>query len=310
MDFSTKFTVRTDLADEAAEKLKEKEGVYGDGIHFESKKVRGIRVDTVRVESDNAQKSIGKPKGTYVTVTAGEIWKSGRDAFENIAKTLSEVIRGMLPEDAGLCLIAALGNDKIIADAVGPFAADNIIVTRHIKMKNKSLYDSFGFGECACIVPGVMGDTGAEALELVKGAVEMLRPSCVVVIDALASGNVERLAKTVQITDSGISPGSGVGNERQEISRNTLGVPTVAVGVPTVVEAQALCLDVLSETLERESDIYNYIESRIPDNIGRFFVCPKETDKIIRCMSKLLGYSVNLAVHGDISISEMDEFLS
>ena len=310
MDFSTKYTVRTDLADEAVEKLKEKEGVYGDGIHFESKKVRGIRVDTVRVESDIAQKSVGKPKGTYVTVTTGEIWKGTRETFENIARTLSEVIGGMLPKDTGLCLVAALGNDKIIADAVGPFAAANIIVTRHIKIKDKKIYDTVGFGECACVVPGVMGDTGAEALELVKGAVEMLKPSCVVVIDALAAGNVERLVRTVQITDSGISPGSGVGNERQEISKNTLGVPTVAVGVPTVVEAQALCLDVLSETLGKERDVYNYIESRMPDNIGRFFVCPKETDKIIKCMSKLVGYSVNLAVHGDISLSEMEEFLS
>ena len=310
MDFSTKFTVRTDLADEAVEKLKGKEGIYGDGISFEGKKVRGIKVDTVRVESDYAQKSVGKPKGTYVTVTTGELWKSTREVFENMATTLSEIIADMLPKDKGLCLVAALGNDKIIADAVGPFASDNIIVTRHIKLKNKNLYDTMGFGECACIVPGVMGDTGAEAFEIVKGAVEMLNPSCVVVIDALASGNVERLAKTVQITDSGISPGSGVGNERQEISRNTLGVPTVAVGVPTVVEAQALCLDVLSETFGEERDVYNYIESRMPDNIGRFFVCPKETDKIIKCMSKLVGYSVNLAVHGDISLSEMEEFLS
>ena len=309
MDFSTKFTVRTDLADEAAEKLKEKQGIYGDGITFESDMIRGVKVDTVKVFGEKARLNIGKPEGRYVTVTTGEVWKNDRQTFENIAKAIAQTVENMLPKDKGLCLVAALGNDKIIADAIGPYAADNIIVTRHIKQKNKKLYDDFDFGECACIVPGVMGDTGAEALEIIKGAVKMLKPSFVVVIDALASGNVERLAKTVQITDSGISPGSGVGNERQEISKSTLGVPTVAIGVPTVVEAQTLCLDMLSASLEGERDIYNYIESRMPDNIGRFFVCPKETDKIIKSMAKLVGYSVNLAVHGDFALSEMDEFL-
>ena len=160
------------------------------------------------------------------------------------------------------------------------------------------------------MVPGVMGDTGAEAYELVKGTVEMLKPSCVVIIDALASRNVERLAKTIQICDSGISPGSGVGNARHEISRNTLGVPTVAIGVPTVVEAGTLCLDILSKALENEKDIFNYIEGKMLHNASNFFVCPKETDRIIKSMSKLVGYSVNFALHKDITLSDMDEFLA
>jgi len=310
MNFSTKFTVRTDLADEAVEKLKEKQGIYGDGIGFESKNVRGIRVDTVRVESEKAVRSVGKPKGKYVTVTTGEMWRATRKTFENTAKTISEIILEMLPGKDGLFLVAALGNDKITADALGPDAADNFIVTRHIKLQDKKLYDSLHLGECACITPGVMGDTGAEAFELVKGAVEMMKPDFVLVIDALASCNIERLAKTVQICDSGISPGSGVGNSRHEISRNTLGVPTIAIGVPTVVEAQTLCLDMLSSSLENEREIYNYVEGKMPENIGRFFVCPKETDKIIKSMAKLVGYSLNFVVHGDITISEMDEFLA
>lgn len=310
MDFSTKFTVRTDLADEAVENLRSKSGVKDDGIYFESKKIRGINVDTVIVDSDEAEKYVGKPKGRYVTVTTGEIWKSDKESFCDMAKTLSEVIEEMLPKERGLCLVAALGNDKIIADAVGPFAADNLIVSRHIKLQNRKLYDSLGLGECACITPGVMGDTGAEALELVKGAVKMLKPCCVVVIDALASRNMERLVKTVQISDGGISPGSGVGNARHEISKNTLGVPTIAIGVPTVVEAQTLFLDMLSQTLGEENEACSYIEEKMPDNIGRFFVCPKETDRIIKSMAKLIGYALNFAVHKDITISEMDEFLA
>ncbi len=309
MDFSTKFTVRTDLADEVLENLGDKKGEIGDGIGFETRHIREIRVDTVTVKNGNAEKITGKPVGKYVTVTTGEIWKADRETFENMALTVSDTVKEMLPQK-GLCLVAALGNDKVTADAVGPLAADNLIVSRHLKTQNRPLYDSLGLGECACVVPGVMGDTGAEAFELIKGAVDILKPSSVVVIDALASRNMERLVKTVQICDSGISPGSGVGNARQEISRKTLGVPTVAIGVPTVVEVQTLCLDVLSQVLGDEKEVLRHIEQKMPNNIGRFFVCPKETDRIIKSMARLIGYSLNFAFHKDMTVSEMDEFLA
>lgn len=309
MDFSTKYTVRTDLADELVEESRRKKGKIGDGILFETQYIHGIKVDCITVENEKSGREIGKPVGRYATIETGEIWKCTKEDFEKTAKTISDVLCSMLPED-GLCLVAGLGNVKITADAVGPLAADNVIVTRHIKNENKDLYDSFGFGECACIKPGVTGDTGAEAFELIKGAVDVLKPSCVVVVDALASRNTLRLAKTVQICDSGISPGSGVGNARREISKKTLGVPAISVGVPTVVEAQTLCLDMLSDVLEGEGEIYKYIEEKVSGSIGRFFVCPKETDRIIKCMAKLIGYSLNFAIHKDITADEMDEFLS
>lgn len=309
MNFSTKYTVRTDLADELVEETRRKKGKIGDGIFFETQHIHGIKVECITVENSEAGREIGKPAGRYATVETGEIWKSTKEEFEKTAKAVSEILRSMMPE-GGLCLVAGLGNQKITADAAGPLAVDNVIVTRHIKNDNKVLYDSMGFGECACIKPGVTGDTGAEAFELIKGAVDVLEPCCVVVVDALASRNTQRLARTVQICDSGISPGSGVGNARSEISRSTLGVPTISVGVPTVVEAQTLCLDMLSDVLEREQEIYNYIEEKVSGNIRSFFVCPKETDRIIKCMAKLIGYSLNLAIHKDITCEEMDEFLS
>ena len=309
MDFSTKFTVRTDLADEVVEKTGEKRGKIGDGITFESKDEGKIHIDIVHIENDTASESTGKPKGRYVTVTTGEVWKKNRDDFEEVVAVVGNIIKEMLPKK-GLVLVAGLGNQKISADAVGPFALKNLIVSRHIKIMDETLYNSLGLGECACIAPGVMGDTGAEAFELVKGAVDTLNPMAVVVVDALASRNVTRLAKTVQISDSGISPGSGVGNARHEISRNTLGVPTIAVGVPTVVEAHTLCRDLLEQSLGGDEDVLRYVEERIPENAGRFFVCPKETDKIISCMAKLVGYSINFALHNGLALSEMDEFLS
>ena len=309
MDFSTKYTVRTDLADEVLENIGQKRDEIGDGIECETQFIRKVRVDKVMVKTEAASEVCGKPEGTYVTVRAGEIWKSDKHTFENMAMTLADIIKGMLP-DKGLCLVAALGNEKITSDAIGPFAADNLIVSRHIKIQNQELYECMGLGECACVVPGVMGDTGAEALELVKGAVDMLKPSAVIVIDALASRNVSRLVKTVQVCDSGISPGSGVGNARQEISKKTLGVPTIAIGVPTVVEAQTLCLDIISEAFGDDESVFNYIEEKMPDNIGRFFVCPKETDRIIKSMAKLIGYSINFALHEGITCEEMDELLA
>lgn len=309
MDFSTKYTVRTDLADEAFEDLKQKKGQPDDGIVFRQDTIRGIRTDTVTVTNDACARQIGKPEGTYITVTTGEVWKKTKEDFENTAKAIAECIKGMLPKD-GLCLIVCLGNRRIISDAVGPLCANSIIVSRHIKSMNPSLFSALGLRECACIIPGVTGDTGAEASEIVSGAVEKLNPSCAIVIDALASRNVSRLVKTVQICDSGISPGSGVGNSRQEISRKTLGIPTVAIGVPTVVEAATLSLDLVSEAVGKDSELAEFLKQKLFDNIDRFFVCPKESDKITDCMAKLLGYSVNLALHDGITISEIDELLA
>lgn len=310
MDFSTKYTVRTDMADEVVEKLKTKKGILGDGIFFESKKIDGISVDTVRVESDSAYKALGKEKGTYITVNIGEIRNGDRESFEKSARVLCEFISSFLPKERGLCLAVCLGNEKISADAIGPLTAESIIVSRHIKIKNAPLFKSLSLGECACIVPGVMGNTGAEALEIVKGAVDNLKPSSVIVIDSLASRNLSRLAKTVQISSCGISPGSGVGNAREEISEKTLGVPTISIGVPTVVEAMTLSLDILSMALENEREIFDFVEKKISQNIGSFFVCPKETDRIIKSMSKLVAYSVNLALHKSLTVSDIDEFLS
>ena len=309
MHFSTKYTARTDLADEVLENLYGKKGEYGDGIDFKSKNLDGFRVDTVNVQNQKASEATGKPVGRYVTVETGEIWKKDAENMARAGRVVSQILKSMMPKN-GLCLAVCLGNDRIIADAVGPFAARNIIVTRHIKRQAKQLYESLCLGETACIVPGVMGNTGAEAAELVLSAVKMLEPSSVIVIDALACRKLSRLAKTVQITDSGICPGSGVDNARGEISQKTLGVPTIALGVPTVVDASTLCADIIDGVLDKENSTGAFLQQHLSENPSGFFVTPKETDRIIGSMSKLLGYAVNVACHGDMSLSEMEEFLS
>lgn len=309
MDFSTNYTLRTDLADEVLEGIYGKKGVPDDGIAFESTKPYGVNVDLVYVKNMWASKKTGKPTGKYVTVETGEIWKKDTAEFEKVSRALSEEISKMLPQK-GLCLVVCLGNVRISADAVGPMTANNLIVTRHIKTQDEKLFHSLKLGECACVVPGVMGDTGAEAAEIVSGVVEKLHPASVIVVDALACRKLSRLARTVQISDTGISPGSGVGNDRAEISKRTLGVPTVAVGVPTVVEAATLTMDILEKALGDEREVYEFVQRRLSRNPSDFFVSPKETDKIIKSMARLVGYSINLALHGELSVSEMDEFLA
>lgn len=309
MDFSTNFTVRTDLADESVELLKKKEGKIGDGITFEKKNFGKMTADVVHVEDESGAQRCGKPIGTYITLNVGEVWNGDRELFENTARLIGECI-GHLTERGGLSLIVCLGNERIIADAIGPVTARNIIVTRHIKKRDRELFDSLELGEVACVVTGVMGDTGAETVEIVKGIANELCPDNIIVVDALASGSLSRLARTVQITDTGICPGSGVGNNREEISKTTLGVPVVAVGVPTVVETSALCLDLLSGILVDDRKTYEIVESRLKGAIQSSFVCPKETDKIIYTMAKLIGYGINCALHKGMTIDEMEEFLA
>ena len=164
-------------------------------------------------------------------------------------------------------------------------------------------------GECACITTGVLGETGIEAAELVQSAVTKLKPSAVIAIDALASRRLSRLVRTVQISDTGISPGSGVNNARSEISSKTLAVPVISVGVPTVVEAATVCVDVLREKSE-DGKLMNEIERMLNESPANFFVTPKDADVYVKTMAKLIGFSVNCAMHENMTFSEMEELLS
>ena len=310
MDFSTNFTVRTDLADEVYENLSQKNKTQIDGIRFEEEVCLGINLTKVTVENSNGEKISSKPIGEYITIDVGEIWKKTADEFENTAKVISRTVKKMLKND-GLCLVVCLGNDAITSDAIGPLCAKKLIVSRHIKANAKTLFDSLGLGECACIVPGVTGSTGAEAYEIVKGVADILKPSCIIAVDALASRKLSRLAKTVQISNTGICPGSGVGNNRYELSQKTLGIPTISIGVPTVVDAATLCLDMLPQEILADKTQMQYITEKLSQNPKSFYVAPKETDTIIRTMAKLIGFSLNFAFHSEqMTISEMEEFLS
>ena len=312
-DYNLKILPRTDLADEAAEAMLASSQT--DGIVSRYVTENGVDVHILDVKSEKGAERTGKPIGRYVTVNIGKIWTTDKEQFENTCRVTAKYIRDFLPDKGSACLLAALGNKDIIADAVGPCTADNFIVTRHIKDADPELFRSFSLRDTLCISPGVLGNTGIEAAEIIKGVADFGSPGFVIAVDSLASRRLSRLATTVQICDTGISPGSGINNARKELTEKTLGVPVIAIGVPTVVEASTLAQDIVMTAAEHsgnslvKENAKLILEKITPEGEG-YFVTPKETDHIIKDVSKLIGYAINLALHDDLSFDEIDEFLS
>jgi spore protease len=242
---------------------------------------------------------LGKPKGEYVTFFCGEISQFEDEATEKLAALLAKEIRdmchtlcGRMPDKDFSVLVAGLGNEDITADAIGPRAVRKITATRHLRELDSKLYDIVERCEISALFTGVLGQTGIETVELIRGAAENVRPDLVLAIDALAARGVERLATTVQLCDSGISPGSGVGNTRKAIDRKTVGVPVIALGVPTVVESSTLVYDALERAgIDEVSEPLR----EVLENGRRFFVAPKESDIITEKVSALLAMAVDMA---------------
>lgn len=292
---------RTDLARES-DAVSRAETIAG--LEKESRCEDGVELFEVRVNSDEAACALGKSRGRYLTVGVGRVWEDDAARFRLKTELLSRRIRSFLPRQNGCVLLVGLGNRHITADAVGPMSLERVLVTRHLEEKQKTLFDSLSLSRTAAITPGVLGETGMESADIIRSLVSDLRPSAVLCVDALASRSLARLATTVQITDAGISPGSGVGNRRDTLSRETLGVPVIALGVPTVVDAMTLAFDVLESVAGRGADFERLREEICPDGLN-FFVTPKETDEILREISNLIGYAINLALHPSLDYEEM-----
>lgn len=286
--------VRTDLAAECPV-IEEKKTLNGISLYTE--KGRSTETATIKVLDKNGEKQLGKPIGTYVTVSFGKVWALPEDDLNNIIETVSEIIKNftsqLVPDKENLTiLVAGLGNRYITSDAVGPLTVKEITVTRHVKNKDKKLFDMLNQQAVSAISPGVLGQTGIETVELIKGAVDSVRPDLVIVVDALAAKNVNRLATTVQICDTGISPGSGIGNTRQAINKETLGVPVIALGVPTMVSSATLVYNALEKA---EVDHISQELMEVLDNSISFFVTLNETDAVVNTISHLLSESINRA---------------
>ena len=297
--------------------------VQGVVLEEEYDKEREIRVTTVRIETENGAKTMGKPVGTYLTIEAPNLSSPDegihREVSEELAKYLIEVMEKIIPESEHdkEVLVIGLGNRQATPDALGPYVTDNLNVTRHI-VKEYGKYAAPEEMNCvvSAIVPGVMAQTGMETAEIIKGVVRETKPDLLIVVDALAARNSRRLNRTIQIADTGINPGSGVGNYRNAITKETIGVPVIAIGVPTVVDAVTIVSDTMenllsaletSESLKgvglvlggySEAEKYELIKELIAPNLNSMFMTPKDIDETVKRLSYTISEGLNLAFSG------------
>lgn len=291
---------RSDLALEAKRIWSEDNLSDLEGASEETRTEKGFEVVTVHITDDRAAAELCKPKGRYVTVELGRFLRREDDAFSDGAQVIAGVLRELLGEGVST-LVVGLGNPAITPDALGHLTVRNILVTRHLREQSP---DTFGaFGSVAAVEPGVLGTTGVESADLVEAVVRKIRPDAVIAVDALASRSAGRVCTTVQISDTGIVPGSGVGNARSALSRETLGVPVIALGVPTVVDAATLALDLAREA-GSELD-----GEELRRRSGGMIVTPREIDANVANISRLIGYGIDLAMHPGLTVEDIDLFL-
>lgn len=287
--------LRTDLAIEQSEIHADK-GLKG--IEHTVKKADGVTVTEIKIIDRHGENTLKRKKGRYITVEIPQFSKNTRH-FESGMKAVADGIKTLLPE-SGTIFIAGLGNENITPDALGPRCASLIFSTRHI---SKEIQKSIGFDSLrsvARITPGVLGQNGIETGEIIAGIVKEISPAALITVDALASRRLSRLGCTVQICNTGITPGSGVGNSRAEISEETMGVPVIAVGVPTVVDATTLAYDLTGASVnpkdEKESE--------------NMMVTPREIDLIIDRSAKLIANAINCALQPELSTQDISELIS
>ncbi|MDR1669077.1 MAG: GPR endopeptidase [Oscillospiraceae bacterium] len=299
-------TKRTDLAMEARELFQQsaKETTEIDGVIAREYRLHGCPVTRVEVKNEKGEQALGKPAGTYVTVETQGLMRHEDGAFKRSVQAVADELSPLLPV-GGIygVLLAGLGNRDITPDSVGPLAMRYSIVTRHLVDK---MPEEFGhMRPVAAIAPGVLGTTGMESAEMIQGAIQHMRPGAVIIVDALTSRRLSRLCSTVQIADSGIVPGSGVGNARAALNKKTLGVPVISVGVPTVVDAVTLMSDLTEQAGLPEPDW-----SEIAKFSGGLMVTPKEIDTQVENLARVVGYALSIALHPEMSVEDVQGFLS
>lgn len=277
---------RTDLAVERREIC---ENRNSENVTSETYSRGNVKITRIEIQNEAGAQELGKPKGKYITAEIPE-FSHDSELLDERLDVMTELIRELLPTPCSNILVAGLGNDNITPDALGPKTARGIFATRHI---NKSLANDLGFPdlrEVSSVTFGVLGQTGLETAESIRGIVNTVYPSAVITVDALAARSLSRLGNTIQLTDTGITPGSGVGNHRARIDRETLGVPVIAIGVPTVVDAVTMIRD-FTENADCGS---------ISENARNMMVTPREIDTLIHRAARFLSLSLNCALQPQI----------
>lgn len=291
---------RTDLAVEAIENHKTAAALPH--VRQSDRTLEGFAVHEVRILSEDAAREIGKPQGRYLTLELDALIRREEDAFPRACKALSTLLRELLPRpNDGAVLIAGLGNRMITPDAIGPQTADHVIATRHLVAQSPAIFADWR--PVSALAPGVLGQTGVETGEVICGVLDRVRPAAVIAVDALAAGRLSRLLRTVQLADTGITPGAGVGNARAALNKETLGVPVIAVGVPTVVDGATLAHEISSQLGQPACEALDDLSQPV-------MITTRDIDREVADISRMIGYAVNMALHPHLSVADIDLYLS
>lgn len=322
-------SIRTDLALEAKEfhESKSKESIPG--VRVDTDGDKDIKITRVRIEDETGARLMGKPVGNYITIEIPRLKEKDIDLMEDVSRTLAkEIISLVKLDDKSVILVVGLGNWNITPDSLGPKVIEKIMVTRHMTEFLPDQIDDSVRSVCA-LSPGVLGITGIETSEIILGVVNRVKPDLVIAIDALASRKLERVNTTIQIADTGINPGSGVGNNRKELSQKSMGVPVIAIGVPTVVDAATmandtidLVIDNLIKQAQKEKSFYEMLKNInreekmtlinevLAPHMGSLMVTPKEIDGFIEDISDVIADGLNISLHPGIHMDDVHRFIN
>lgn len=321
-------SIRTDLAVEAKELYEKENSKKIQGVEVSNTEKGKIKITNVKVLTEQGERAIGKPKGTYITIDMPRLVHYDADAMDNVSEVLGEELSKLIKlQDSMTTLVVGLGNWNITPDALGPKVVSKIMITRHLKELVPDSIDE-GIRPVCALAPGVLGITGMETSEIIKGVVNKIKPNLIICIDALASRKMERVNSTIQIGTTGISPGSGVGNRRMEISEKTLGIPVIAIGVPTVVDAATMANDTIDMVLdemirssEQGGKFYDMLKSIdkgekqkmiqeiLHPYVGNLMVTPKEVDMVIDSISKIIANGINISLQPALDKDDINKFL-
>ncbi len=322
------FQLRTDLALEAREIHKERNKGEIPGILMDKQEIGDTLITRVEVLDSIGADAIGKPKGKYVTLESSSLRRADADFKDEISKLLAKELRAIVPKKENMkVLVVGLGNWNITPDSLGPKVVSKIFVTRHLfKFYNKE--KDTDVIEMSAVSPGVMGTTGLEISEVIRGIVDNSKPDFVIAVDALASRKVERINTAIQISTTGIKPGSGVGNERKALDEKNLGVPVIAIGVPTVVDAATLTSDTIEMVIDafsrqtkigssfynmlkelKEEEKYELIKEVLEPYSANIIVTPKGVDEIIVNLSQIIANGINIALHPGIDLKDVNRYI-
>lgn len=294
------YRIRTDLAMEQAERFTEENvEIRGVVIRENYDKEKDIRTTVVKIKTENGARAMGKPQGNYITIESPNLSIPDEDYHREISKEIAHHLRELIDlKKEQSILVVGLGNQNITSDSLGPHVVENLHITRHIireygvkAMGEECLHRTSG------IIPGVMAQTGMETLEIIQGIVSETQPDVVIAIDALAARSTKRLNRTIQITDTGIHPGSGVGNHRDGLTEENLQVKVIGIGVPTVVDAATIVHDAMAHLLEAldEAEQKEFLEELISPHLHSMFVTPKDVDETVKRLSFTISEGLNMA---------------